>query len=164
MDRQLGWLESSGADKSLRTLSSLLRKSGHLSEDLLAHFQREEKALYPILEKRMGSNSETVRVMRQEHQELLDRASSVKSEISRMLNNGDSVRTWELASKLQELRGSLSDHVSREERVLFWLADLRLSPLDLRQVLFNLTQMSRISKPSLTGTTKLLGPSVNLLD
>ncbi len=149
MDHQLGWLESSGADKSLRTLGSLLRKSGHLSQDLLAHFQREEKALYPILEKRMGSDSETVRVMRQEHQHLLDRALSVKTEISRMLDDSDSVRTWGLASLLQELRGGLSDHVSREERVLFWLAELRLSQVDRKRVSFNLSQMSRMSKPFL---------------
>ncbi len=164
MDRQLGWLESSGADNSLRTLGSLLRKSGHLSQDLLAHFQREEKALYPILEKRMGSDVETVRVMRQEHQQLLDRASSVKSEISRMLDNSDSVKTWRLASLLQELRGGLSDHVSREERVLFWLAELRLSQVDRKRVSFNLSQMSRMSRASLTGTRKLLGPCANLPD
>ncbi len=164
MDRQLGWLESSGPDKSQRILGSLLRKSGHLSRDLRAHFQREEKALYPILEKRMGSDAETVRIMRREHQQLLDGASSVKSEISRMVESGDSVKTWGLASQLQDFRGGLSDHVSREERVLFWLAELRLSQVDRKRVSFNLNQMSRTSKSSSTGTRKLLGPCVNLPD
>ncbi len=164
MDRQLAWLESSGPDKSERILGSLLRKSGHLSRDLLAHFQREERALYPILEKRMGSDRETVRIMRQEHQQLLDGISSVRSEISRMVESSDSVKTWGLASQLQDFRGGLSDHVSREERVLFWLAELRLSQVDRKRVSFSLSQMRCASKPSLAGTHRLLGPCANLPD
>ena len=58
IDRQLGWLESSGPEKAPRILVRLLSASEHLAGDLSLHFQREEKALYPLLEKRMGENTE----------------------------------------------------------------------------------------------------------
>ena len=148
IDRQLGWLESSGPDMFQRILGSMRRKSGRLSHDLQVHFQREN-ALYPILEKRMGPDAETVRLMRQEHQQLLDRALAVRSEISRMVVSGDSVRTWGLVALLQELRGGLSDHMSREERVLFWLAELWLSRVDRKRVSFDLSQMGGRSNSSL---------------
>ncbi len=39
-----------------------------------------------------------------------------------------------LGKELQDLKGGLSDHLSREERVLFWLAELRLSWRDQRKI------------------------------
>ena len=147
IDKQLGWLESSGPEKVPRLLSTLSRISEHMWRDLALHIHREERALYPILEKRLGYEAEPVGVMRREHQELLDCLTAVKSEISRMRDDKDSLKTWSLSSKLQELRVGLSDHISREERVLFWLAELHLSELDRRKVSFELLQISKLRRP-----------------
>ncbi len=143
IDRQLGWLESSGPEKTPRILVRLLGGSERLAGDLSLHFRREEKALYPLLEKRMGDNTEPVTVMKQEHQRLLECLRSFTSEVSRMIKEHDTVKTWDLSSTLQDLRSDLSDHMSREERVLFWLAELHLSRGDRNKVSFELAQMNR---------------------
>lgn len=143
IDRQLGWLESTGPEKAHRILLRLLSYSERLAVDLTLHFQREEKALYPILEKRMEDNIEPVMVMKQEHQRLTKCLETFTSEVSRMLKEHDAVKTWNLSSTLQDLRSELSDHVSREERVLFWLAELHLSRGDRNKVSFELAQMNR---------------------
>jgi hemerythrin-like domain-containing protein len=143
IDRQLGWLESTGPEKARRILLRLLSYSERLAVDLSLHFQREEKALYPVLEKRMEDNTEPVMVMKQEHQRLTKCLDAFTSEVSRMLKEHDAVKTWNLSSILQDLRSELSDHVSREERVLFWLAELHLSRGDRNKVSFELAQMNR---------------------
>ena len=147
MDKQLGWLESSGPEKVPRIISSLSKTSERMWRDLALHVHREEKALYPVLEERLGYEAEPVGVMRKEHQELLGCLTAVKSEISRMRQDHNGLKTWGLSSKLQELRVGLSDHVSREERVLFWLAELHLSELDRRKVSFELFQISKLRRP-----------------
>ncbi len=67
----------------------------------------------------MGDNTDPVNVMKQEHQRLLECVKSFASEVSRMIKENDTVKTWGLSSTLQDLRSELSDHMSREERVLF---------------------------------------------
>jgi len=143
IDRQLGWLESTGPEKSHRILLRLLSYSERFASDLSLHFQREENALYPLLEKRMGDNPEPVTVMKQEHPRLMKCLDTFTSEVSRMIKEHDAVRTWNLSSTLQDLRSELSDHVSREERVLFWIAELRFSKSDRNKVSFELAQMNR---------------------
>ncbi len=127
LDRQLGWLESSGPTMARRILVRLLSGGEKLASDLSFHFEREEKGLYAILERRMAEKSEPVTVMKQEHGILSSCLSKFTTEVARMLREHDTVRTWELTSSLQDLRSELSDHVTREERVLFWLAELHLS-------------------------------------
>jgi len=156
IDCQLGWLESMGPEKSHRILIRLLRHSERLAADLSLHFQREEKALYPLLEKRMRDNPEPVTVMKQEHRRLTKCLGVFTSEISRMIKEHDAVRTWNLTSTLQDLRSELSDHMSREERVLFWLAEVHLSKRDQNKVSSKLAQMKRPGKEQ--------GPSVNSQD
>jgi len=144
IDRQLAWLESSSPEKIPKIVSSLSRSGERLWKDFALHIQREEGVLYPVLEGRLGYEAEPVAVMRKEHQDLLDCVSQVRSEISRMRQNLESVKTWGLNSKLQELRVGLSDHLSREERVVFWLAELQLSEIDWRKISFELLQIDKL--------------------
>ena len=152
LDRQLGWLESSGPAMTRKILVRPLSGGEKLASDLSFHFQREEKALYPLLEKRMADKAEPVTVMKQEHQRLSTCLSIFTSEVARMLKEHDTVRTWELSSSLQDLRSELSDHISREERVLFWLAEIHLSRSDRNKVSSELAQMGS-ETGSLTSTS-----------
>ncbi len=140
MDKKLGWLESSTPDRAASILRSLLAKSKRVMRDMALHVEKEERALFVILEKRLGHDGEPVLIMRNEHVELLNTLGGVTGEIRRMLSQNDLVRTWDLVSKLQGLRAGLSDHVSREERVLFWLAEIHLSELDRRRVSYDLAR------------------------
>ncbi len=154
LDAQLSWLESSGPTKTRKILHRLLTGGEKLAEELSFHFQREEDALYPILEKRMSDKAEPVRIMRQEHVNLSTRLTAFNSEIERMLKEHDNLRTWEVSSSLQRLRSELSDHVSREENVLFWLAEIHLSKIDQNKVYSRLAQM----RPEFENITPTLSP------
>ena len=105
-----------------------------MKEDLRQHTVKEEKDLFPILETKLGQDRELVSVMKREHQELLRWIESLTTELDRMTKDHDTKRTWNLVSGLGEFKGGLSDHMSREERVLFWLAEIRLSRLDQRKI------------------------------
>lgn len=141
MDRLLAFLESSGPIRGARILRELVESSGQMWENLQLHVNKEERALFPVLESRLGKDRELVEVMRREHAELLTSLESLRLELDRMTKDHDTKKTWTLASRLQELRGDLSDHLSREERIVFWLAEIRLSRLDQRRVAFNLQSM-----------------------
>jgi len=145
LDRTLTLLESSGEAQSKRLLRSLLEDSLKIWYELSQHTGKEEKVLFPLLEKRMGSDAGPVYVMRKEHLELLSSVVALRSEVQRMIESHDALKTWDLACILQDLRASLSDHISREERVLFWLAELHLSKVDRRKATFDMAQTSEIS-------------------
>ncbi len=148
IDRKLGWLESFGPEKAAKILSSLRGISERMWKDLSLHFYREETALYPLLEKRLGYDAEPVLVMKKEHQELLACLMAVRSEVSRMFQEQDVEKTWGVVDKLQNLRASLTDHISREEQVLFWLAELNLTDLDRRKISFDLLEANRLPEQS----------------
>ena len=150
LDHQLGWLESSAPPMSHKALVQLLSTGQKLASDLSFHFQKEEKALYPLLERRMADNAEPVILMREEHKRLTACLDSFTSEVTRMLREHDARKTWELSSRLQDLRSELSDHVSREEKVLFWLAEIHLSRSERNKVsseLFGYERLDRACTP-----------------
>jgi len=148
LDRQLGWLESSGPGMTRKILVLLLSGGEKLGRDLSFHFQKEEKTLYAVLERRMAEKGETVAIMKQEHVRLSACLNKFNAEVARVLREHDRVKTWELTTTLQDLRSNLSDHISREERVLFWLAELHLSKSDKNKVSSELAQM-RSQDPNL---------------
>lgn len=142
MDKQLTFLESSGPIKGARVLKEIVETGRRMRLDLQQHTDKEEKGLFPILENRLGKDRELVGVMKREHLELLESVESMSTELERMIREHDTRTTWNLASKLQDLRGGLSDHMSREERILFWLAELRLSRVDERKIASNLQELA----------------------
>lgn len=134
LDRQLTFLESSGPIKGARVLKEFAGSSRRVCEKLKQHTAKEETSLFPILETRLGKDRELVDVMRHEHEELIEDLRSFTEELSRMEKEHDTRKTWNLVCRLQELKGCLSEHLSKEERLLFWLAEIRLSVLDQRRV------------------------------
>ena len=141
MDKQLALLESSGPILGRRILRDLVKTRGRLEENLQLHMMKGERGLFPILESRLGKDRKLVELMTREHVELLASLESLRSELDRMTKDRDTRKTWMLASRLQELRGDLSDHLSREERVVFWQAELRLSHLDRKKIDYNIRSM-----------------------
>jgi len=142
MDKQLTFLESSGPIKGARVLRELAETSRKMEGDLRQHTAKEEKGFFPVLETRLGNDRELVDVMKREHEELIRSLESLTTELNRMTKDHDTTKTWNLVAKLQDLKGELADHLTREERILFWLAELRLSRLDLRKIASSL-QASR---------------------
>jgi len=141
MDRLLAFLESSGPIRGARILRELVESSGRMHENLQLHVNKEERGLFPVLQSRLGKDRELLEVMRREHAELLVSLKSLRSEIDRMTRDHDTKKTSILASTLEEVCGELSAHLSREERIVFWLAELRLSRLDQKKIVFNFQAM-----------------------
>jgi hemerythrin-like domain-containing protein len=148
MDKQLVHLESSGPIKGARVLKELVETSKRIRADLQQHTAKEEKSFFPVLESKLGKDKDLVEVMKREHEELIDSLDSLTAELDRMTNDRDTRRTWNLVSRLQDLKGGLSDHLSKEERVLFWLAELRLSWLDQRKVASSLQAQGEVRVPT----------------
>ncbi len=144
-------LESSGNRRGERILNQLIEPSNHLSERLKGHLDREEKSFFPVLEARLGKDRGIIEVMKREHKEILRSLNAFEEELDRMVKERDTRKTWNLSSYIQELRASLSDHMSREERIVFWLAELRLSQPDNEKIISNLQSMTTPSPP-LTAT------------
>lgn len=113
MDKQLAFMESSGPILGRIALRELVETGERLHENLQLHMMKEEMCLFPILEPRLGKGRKLVELMRREHVELLASLESLRSELDRMTGDRDTKRTWMVASRLQELRGDLSDHLSR---------------------------------------------------
>jgi iron-sulfur cluster repair protein YtfE (RIC family) len=147
MDKQLAYLESSGPIKGARILRELVDTSRRMREDLRQHTAKEERGFFPVLEAKLGSDRELVEVMKREHEELIGSLASLTDELDRMTKDHDTRKTWNLVSRLQDLKGVLSDHLSKEERVLFWLAELRLSWLDQRKIASSLHGTSEAVLP-----------------
>ena len=134
MDRQLIFLESSGPIMGARVLVEMIETGLKMSTDLRQHTSKEENGLFPVLETRLGTDRDLVDVMKREHEELIECVNSLTAELERMTKQRDTKKTWNLVAKIQDLKGELADHLSREERILFWLAELRLSRLDQRRI------------------------------
>lgn len=134
IDRQLIFLESSGPIRGARVLGEMFETSLKMSTDLRHHTSKEEKGLFAILETRLGTDRDLVGIMKREHEELIERVTSLTTELERMTTQHDTKKTWNLVTKIQDLKGELANHLSREERILFWLAELRLSRVDQRKI------------------------------
>jgi hemerythrin-like domain-containing protein len=142
MDKQVAFLESSGPIKGARILREIVDASRRMQDDLQHHTAKEEKEFFPILKSKLGNDRELVEVMKREHEELIGTLAALTGELDRMMKDHDTRKTWNLVSRLQDLKGELSDHLSKEERVLFWLAELRLSWLDQRKIASSLQAAS----------------------
>lgn len=140
-------LESSGDRRGERILKLLIEPSIQLSEKLRGHLDREERSFFPILEVRLGKDRGIIDVMKREHKEILTSLKAFEDELYRMVQERDTRKTWNLSSFIQELQASVSDHMSREERIVFWLAELRLSQPDNQKIASDLQSMTGSSPP-----------------
>lgn len=140
-------LESSGDRKGEKVLNLLVEPSIHLSEQLRGHLAKEERSFFPVLEVRLGRDRGIIEVMKREHREILCSLKAFEDELYRMVRERDTRKTWNLSSFIQDLQASVSDHMSREERIVFWLAELRLSQPDNQKIASDLQSMTT---PSLT--------------
>jgi len=121
--RQLGLVQASLTDPlpySKRRLRGLIDGLGSLLE---AHFIDEESILYRPLKQRLGKHSPTGEMMR-EHRSIHRAFEKLRSG-STEYERGRS-RTGDMQLSLDSLQREISGHLEKEEKVLFWLADLKL--------------------------------------
>ena len=88
-----------------------------------AHLLNEEAAIYEPLRLRLGRNG-PIDTMTREHR-------SIRQGLGRLLSASDEygtgrTRIGDLQSCFDSLQKEIGQHMEKEERILFWLADLKL--------------------------------------
>lgn len=112
----VGRAVDAGGPRSGRRLSESITELGSRLE---AHFSHEEAAIYRQLESTLKEDSPT--------QELFRDHRTIQGAFRRLGEMGaEGAPAEELKAQLASLRGALTGHIEKEERVVFWLAESRL--------------------------------------
>ncbi len=105
-----------------------------INEEVRAHNQNEENALFPALEEKIGTSGPTA-VMRSEHQQLWEALDRLESDLNLLLtdgvNNPRIARIAELSTFIHDL---LSQHISKEDNILYPMARRVLSGRELQEI------------------------------
>lgn len=121
--RQLGLVRAGVKDSSPSSKRRLRGLIDVLGSRLEAHFIDEERILYKPLKQRLGKDSPTSEMMR-EHRSIHRTFEEVRSGSTEY--EGDGSRIGDLQLSLESLQREIGGHLEKEEKVLFWLADLKL--------------------------------------
>jgi len=116
--------------KLLRTITSGPSSTERLRElvnilesQLRTHFNHEERGLYKSLSKRLGRHS-PIGQMRLEHTSIRRTFEAFRR--SSIEYGAGQSRSGELKRCFEALQEQVVGHVEKEEKVLFWLADVKL--------------------------------------
>ncbi len=113
-----------GGPDSAAHLDALAR---FLDGEVAPHFQLEEQALFPLLERHLGVDGGPLAVMNAEHA----RFRELLAGLHEALRSGATTQQREHGSELIDL---LRGHIAKEDGVLFPMAMRLLSPTELQEV------------------------------
>ncbi len=98
-----------------------------MDKDLEIHFKEEEDALFPVLGKYIGLETGPIHVMFIEHEHCRGLSAGFKAVIDDFRNAVDyDCRT--IISAGNSFGALLSEHIDKEDHILFNMADMQLSP------------------------------------
>ena len=101
-----------------------LRDNGlpQLRDVLNRHIAKEEEALFPILQRYLGMDKGVVTAMQSEHGKIEACFSRISESMTKPCTSGDS----KLALDTKRIIQLLKPHISKEDNVLFWLAEIKV--------------------------------------
>lgn len=114
MRRKMGLLEEASRRVGVRGNPRLLGYLNRLEELFIQHRTKEERVLFPLLQRYLGAC--VCEGIGLEH----DRISDLMRKVSNQVSHGEK-------SSIPQLNLLLRGHFSREENVLFWYLNLHLS-------------------------------------
>ncbi|MBI2126945.1 MAG: hemerythrin domain-containing protein [Thaumarchaeota archaeon] len=91
-----------------------------LKEILDRHLEKEDEVLFPMLQRYLGMDKGVVKAMQTEHREIEACFSAISE--SKSCTSGDS----KLALDTKHMIRLLKPHLSKEDNVLFWLAEIKV--------------------------------------
>jgi len=97
-----------------------LKKFENFTNDLMCHFDMEEKVMFPTFEEKTGMEGGPTQVMRMEHDQMRNVISQMKNDIE--TKNKD--HFFGLSESLMML---MQQHNMKEEQMLYAMADAHLS-------------------------------------
>lgn len=104
------------------TIQDLISKLEVLLE---SHFSHEQASLYEPLESRSEMKDSPARIMMAEHRAIGRAFKTLRSNMAES-NRPSSVSYEDLQSRIDTLQGLVSEHIRKEEKILFWIAQLEL--------------------------------------
>lgn len=113
-----------------------------LVEFLHRHIAKEEQVLFPVLSRRLGMDRAVVNVLHSEHEVINADLSNITERLSKPSSLSDPLFT-----KMQSALRMLRVHMSKEDNVLFWLAEIKI-PQHLYDILIR--QMDAIDQKQIT--------------
>ena len=106
-----------------------------LAKELELHLRKEEEALFPPLEAMIGANGGPTAVMRYEHEDLRAKNKELQSLVA---DFGDAEKTQQnthgLQGTISHIYEVLTQHIHKEDYILFPMANDALKPQDLEKV------------------------------
>lgn len=114
-------------DKGTGGIQEIREFSTFLEKDVALHFDIEEKALFPVLGRIIGSDSGPVYVMLMEHEDLMPKFREL-IELSRNLNTSDDGSRKKAVKLTRYIINSLYNHAQKEDQILFPFALNALVP------------------------------------
>ncbi len=128
--KKIGESTSDSLRKNL--ISQLTEITNFIDKDLEVHFKKEENALFPVLGNYIGSETGPIHVMLIEHEQSRRLAKDFKLSISEYpdKNNHNIAVT-----SGRSLIGLLSEHIDKENNILFMMADMHLTGAEKNEIM-----------------------------
>lgn len=124
-------LMQGGDSEALKTVAQVLR---FLDTDIRRHMSLEEDALFPVLERRIGSGGGPIAVMLGEHQDLWAKVAQLQQMVA-ALNTDGGVQQQQRASRVADYIVQLLEaHIHKENMILFPMAQQALTPEEMAEV------------------------------
>lgn len=108
-------------------LEGIRRATAFINKEVRVHNEKEEELLFPELEKVLPPKGPTF-VMREEHRRLWEVLEKVETTLERLERDEDGAVIDELVASAQFVVQLLSEHINRENSVLFPMAKQLLAP------------------------------------
>lgn len=107
--------------------------STFIEKEITVHFDIEEKALFPVLGRMIGTDSGPIYVMLSEHDDLSPKFKELV-ELSKKLNGNDPAINKRAAYLTKYIANVLYNHAQKEEQILFPFALNALAPEQIAEV------------------------------
>ncbi|MFW0884819.1 hemerythrin domain-containing protein [Candidatus Acidulodesulfobacterium sp. H_13] len=125
LDGYLKKIGSSSSDNLRKNLINQLDEiTSFIDKDLETHFRKEEEALFPVLGNYVGVETGPIHVMLIEHEQSRELSTEFKAKIGDYQTNGDYNTLIGAGNSFASL---LSEHIDKEENILFNMASMHLS-------------------------------------
>lgn len=108
-------------------LEGIRKATAFINNEVRAHNEKEEELLFPELEKVLPPKGPTF-VMREEHRRLWEVLEKVEGTLERLEGDKDGAVIDELVASAQFVVQLLSEHINKENSVLFPMARQLLTP------------------------------------
>lgn len=123
-----------GASDSLRKnlINQLHEITAFIDNDLEVHFKKEENALFPALGNYIGIETGPIHVMLIEHEQSRHLSKDFEAAILEYPVKNDYKK---IAAGGEDLIRLLSEHIDKEDNILFNMAEMHLTPEEKNEVM-----------------------------